>query len=80
MKALAALMGRPGQWINSRTHRFRISSQAGKVTLDQNVLKAGLEQGGGMDEKKLSALLASAQKVGRSFERLQISPINGLST
>ncbi len=77
LKALAALMGRPGQWINGRTHRFRISSQAGKVTLDQNVLKAGLEQGEGMDEKKLSALLASAQKVGRSFERLQISAING---
>ena len=40
-------------------------------------MKAGLEQGEGMDEKKLSALLASAQKVGRSFERLQISAING---
>jgi hypothetical protein len=29
-----------------------------------------------MDEKELSALLASAQKVGRPFERLQISAIN----
>ncbi len=79
LKALAALMGRPGQWINGRTHRFRISSQAGKVTLDHNLLKSGLEQGDGMDEKKLSAMLASAQKVGRPFERLQISPINGFS-
>jgi hypothetical protein len=76
LKALAALMGRPGQWINSGTHRFRVSSQAGKVTLDQNLLKAGLGQAGGMDEQELSALLATAQKVGRPFERLQISPIN----
>jgi len=76
LKALAALLGRPGQWINGLKHRFRVSSQAGRVTLDQNLLKVGLTQAGGMKEDELTALLASAQKTGRSFERLQISPIN----
>jgi hypothetical protein len=76
LKALAALLGLPGQWINGRKHRFRVSSQAGKVTLDQNLLKAGLSQTAGLDAAGLDAILASAQKTGRPFERLQISPIN----
>jgi len=76
LKALAALLGRPGQWINGRKHRFRVSSQAGRVTLDQNLLKTGLTQAGGLAEAELASLLASVQKTGRSFERLQISPIN----
>jgi hypothetical protein len=76
VKALASLLKLPGQWINTLHYRFRVSAQAGKVTLDQNILKAGLRQAGGMKEEEFNALLASAQKTGRAFQRLQISPIN----
>jgi len=76
LKALASLMGQPGQWINGLSHRFRVSFQAGKATLDQNLLKAGLSQAGGLKDEEVTALLASAQKTGRPFERLNISPIN----
>jgi hypothetical protein len=76
LKALAGLLGPPGQWINGHKHRFRVSSQAGKVTLDQNLLKAGLSQVGRLDENELALLLASAQKTGRPFDRLQVSTIN----
>jgi hypothetical protein len=76
LKALASLMNLPGQWINAGKHRFRVSSQAGKVTLDQNLLKIGLSQAGGLDEAGLEALMVASQKTGRPFERLQISPIN----
>ena len=76
LKALAAIISPPGQWINGQNHRFRVSSQAGRVTLDQNLLKAGLTQSGNIGEAGLEAIFASAQKTSRPFERLQVSPIN----
>ena len=76
LKALASLLGLPGKWINGLKHRFRVSSQAGRVTLDQNLLKTGLSQTGKLDEAGMEAIFVSAQKTSRPFERLQISPIN----
>jgi len=76
LKAIASLIAQPGRWINADRHRFKVTRQEGRVTLDQNLLKAGLRQAGGLAKTELASLLASAQKISRPFERLQVSPIN----
>ena len=76
LKAIAALMGKSGQWINGQHHRFKVSQMAGRASIDQNLLKSHLGQLRKVDQSQLESILASSQKNGRPFERLQLSPIN----
>ena len=76
LKAIAAIMGKSGQWINGDRHRFKVSRMPGRATLDQHLLKSSLGQLKKVDENQLDSLLSSAQKISRPFERLQLSPIN----
>ena len=78
LKAIAALMGTPGQWINGEHHRFKVSRTAGRATLDQSLLKANLCHLKQVDENQLDTIIATAQKISRPFERLQLSPISGV--
>lgn len=76
LKAIATVMGKSGQWINGGHHRFKVSKMAGRATIDQHLLKSSLGQLKKVDENQLDSLLASVQKTGRPFERLQVSRIN----
>ena len=76
LKSIADLMGLSGQWINSANYRFKVASQAGRVTLDQNALKVNLSQLTRVDRDQLLAAVEAAQKPGHPFERFHLSPIN----
>ena len=76
LKAIADLMGLSGQWINTPNYRFKVANQAGRVTLDQNLLKANLSHLKRIDQAQMLAALESAQKPGKPFERFYLSPIN----
>ncbi|UQZ88024.1 hypothetical protein C4J81_01840 [Deltaproteobacteria bacterium Smac51] len=76
LKAIAAIMKLNGRWINGLRHRFKIYQMQGRVTIDQAVLNANIDQLKRIDREQLLAAMASAQKIGRQFERLQLSSIN----
>ena len=76
LKAIAALMDQSGQWISGDRYRFKVSRVPGRATLDQHLLKSSLGQLKQVDENQLEAILSSAQKISRPFERLQLCPIN----
>ena len=76
LKAIADLMGLTGKWINTANYRFKVSSQTGRMTVDPNVLKANLHQLKQIDRDQLTAAWDSAQKLGKPFDRLHLSPIN----
>lgn len=75
LKAIAAIMGKSGQWINGQRHRFKVSRMPGRATIDHTILKSSLGRLKQVDENQLDSILLSAQKSSRPFERLQISPI-----
>ncbi|UQZ90624.1 hypothetical protein C4J81_15975 [Deltaproteobacteria bacterium Smac51] len=76
LKAIAAIMGKSGQWISGNRYRFKVSRMPGRATIDQHLLKSSLGQLKQVDENQLDSLLSSAQKISRPFERLQLSPIH----
>ena len=75
LKAIAALIAKPGQCINGETRRFKVSQQSGRSGFDSEMFKAQISRSHKIDEQELSKLLASAQKIGRPFERFQLSTI-----
>ena len=76
LKAISSLMGRGGQWIKAVNHRFKVSTQAGRVTLDQNKLHANLNTLQPQTKDDFLALVESSQTQGRPFERFNLSPVN----
>jgi len=76
LKAISALRGKSGQWINGGKHRFKVTSQAGREILDSNSLKIGLGQLKHLDMNEVQSAINAASKTSRAFERLHISHIN----
>ena len=62
LKAISDLMGLSGQWINVASYRYKVASQAGWVSFDQNLLKANLGQLKWIDQEKMLVALELAQK------------------
>lgn len=78
LKDAYALSCMAGDWINADTHRFRVSLQAGRRTLDRAALREALEtlfRAENLDIN-VDALLARCEREGRPFRRLTINPIN----
>jgi hypothetical protein len=76
LKSVSALMGKSNQWISANSYRFKVGSQKGRITIDQNLLKDNLSQVIGLDDESLINLLASSQKEGQPFDKFYLSPIN----
>jgi hypothetical protein len=77
LKAIAVIMGKTNQWIASGKYRFKVSTQNGRQTLDQEILKSNLiTLVDGLDEMTLNDLIASSKKEGQPFERFSLSRIN----
>ena len=76
LKAIVDLMGLSGRWINTPNYRFKVASQAGRISLDQGLLKANLGQLTRVDQAQLLSAVESAQKPGKPFDRFYLSPIN----
>lgn len=62
-------------WIEAGRYRFRLSSQAGRRTLNKGTLR--LELSIALGEDAADSLIARCESEGRSFERLIIQKING---
>jgi hypothetical protein len=76
LKALAFLMGKENQWITSGQHRFKVSTQKGRRTLDPELLKHNLIKAiVGLDEASVNEVLFSSQKEGQPFERFNLCPV-----
>jgi len=74
LKDAYALTGASG-WINADRHRFRVTRQAGRRTLDKNRLR--LELADLCDsETNADELIRRCEQEGRAFSRLVINPIN----
>ncbi|MDR2141310.1 MAG: hypothetical protein LBR11_05905, partial [Deltaproteobacteria bacterium] len=76
LKTLYTLMGKTGQWIDSGAYRFKVSTQKGRVTLDQFALKKNLIERLQLDEKLMTDIISFSSKTGKAFERFYLSPIN----
>jgi hypothetical protein len=76
LKKIASRIGQLGQWITAENYRFRVATQAGRTTFDPSVIKSSLASFPGIDPTVIDALMDSAQKVGKPFERLYLSPVN----
>ena len=62
-------------WIEAGRHRFRLSPQAGRRTLNKETLR--LELSIALGEDAADSLIARCESEGRPFERLIIQQING---
>jgi len=74
LKDAYALSGMAGKWINTGSHRFRVTSQNGRRTLNRDRLYQELLPVIG--EEKADTLLARCEQEGRAFSRLVINAIN----
>ena len=63
-----------GAWINAGNHRFRVSVQNGRRTLNKEQLR--LELLAVLGEEKADAIIARCESEGKPFDRLNISKIN----
>lgn len=78
LKQYHAISGN-SDWIRTGSHRFRISTTAGRKTLDRDSLYNELEgifARYGIDEFDVNTLFARHEKQGASSTRLNIMPIN----
>jgi len=74
LKDAYALTGAPG-WINTDKHRFKVTQQPGRRTLDKNRLR--LELADLRDsETEADELIRRCEQEGRAFARLVVNPIN----
>jgi hypothetical protein len=63
-----------GSWINAGRHRFRVSAQNGRRTLNKEQLR--LELSAALGEEKTDAIIARCESEGKPFDRLTVSRIN----
>lgn len=75
LKDAYALSGMTGDWINAGAHRFKVSPQAGRRTLNRDMLRLELLDALG-DEHAVEKLLSWCEVEGKPFTRLTVSPIH----
>ena len=74
LKTAYALSDAFGSWISAGNQRFRVSTQAGRRTLNKDQLR--LELSAVLGEDDADALITRCESEGKSFDRLNISKIN----
>lgn len=74
LKTAYALSDAFGSWISAGSQRFRVSTQAGRRTLNKDQLR--LELSAILGEDDADALITRCESEGKSFDRLNISKIN----
>jgi hypothetical protein len=74
LRTAYALSDVGGAWINAGSHRFRVSAQNGRRTLNKEKLR--LELLAVLGEEKADAIIARCESEGKPFDRLNISKIN----
>lgn len=79
LKEAYSLTDMKGDWINADTHRFRVTPQAGRRTLDRSSLQEELEEifrFEGVDDIDVEALLTRCEREGKPFQLLSVNKIN----
>lgn len=74
LRTAYALSDVGGSWINAGRHRFRVSAQNGRRTLNKEQLR--LELLAVLGEEKTDAIIARCESEGKPFDRLTVSRIN----
>jgi hypothetical protein len=74
LRTAYALSDVDGAWINAGNHRFRVSAQNGRRTLNKEQLRLELTTVLGVEEA--DALIARCESEGKPFDRLTVSRIN----
>jgi len=74
LKTAYALSDAFGSWISAGNQRFRVSTQAGRRTLNKDQLRLELSKVLGEDDA--DALITRCESEGKPFDRLNISKIN----
>jgi hypothetical protein len=74
LKTAYALSDAYGSWISAGSQRFRVSTQAGRRTLNKDQLR--LELSAVLGEDDADALITKCESEGKPFDRLNISNIN----
>lgn len=74
LRTAYALSDIGGAWINAGRHRFRVSAQNGRRTLNKEQLR--LELSTALGEEKADAIIARCELEGNPFDRLTVSRIN----
>ena len=74
LKIAYALSDAHGAWISSGSQRFRVSTQAGRRTVNKDQLRLELLVALGEDDA--DALITRCESEGKPFDRLNISKIN----
>lgn len=76
IKATYSEIDPAGGWVMAGNQRFRVSTQAGRETIDRAALTEALLFLCDGDETRVDSVLQSVTKVGAGFERLYVSPVN----
>ena len=74
LRTAYALSDVGGSWINAGSHRFRVSAQNGRRTLNKEQLR--LELLAILGEEKADEIIARCESEGKPFDRLTVSRIN----
>jgi hypothetical protein len=74
LRTAYALSDVGGAWVSAGSYRFRVSTQAGRRTLNKDQLR--LELSAVLGEDDADALIARCESEGNPFDRLNISNIN----
>ena len=74
LKTAYALSDAYGSWISAGSQRFRVSTQAGRRTLNKDQLR--LELSAVLGEDDADALITRCESQGKPFDRLTVSTIN----
>ncbi|GAB6113155.1 hypothetical protein [Desulfomicrobium salsuginis] len=74
LRTAYALSDVGGSWINAGQHRFRVSAQNGRRTLNKEQLR--LELMAVLGEGKADEIIAKCESEGKPFDRLTVSRIN----
>ncbi|NCD34968.1 MAG: hypothetical protein EOL87_16320 [Spartobacteria bacterium] len=74
LRTAYALSDVGGAWVSAGSHRFRVSTQAGRRTLNKDQLR--LELSAVLGEDDADALITRCESEGKPFDRLNISKIN----
>ncbi len=74
LRSAYALCDVGGSWIDAGHHRFRVSAQNGRRTLNKEQLR--LELMAVLGEEKADEIIARCESEGKPFDRLTVSRIN----
>jgi hypothetical protein len=74
LRTAYALSDVDGSWINAGMHRFRVSAQNGRRTLNKEQLR--LELSAVLGEEDADALITRCESEGKPFDRLLVNKIN----